>query len=73
MVPGPRTEERTGAAFGPATVRISGGNAVPAKTKKTQKPRSSQQVKTSMMMILKMSVYSGLLSIVDYKTFAVQP
>lgn len=73
MVPGPRTEERTGAAFGPAAVRISGGNAVPAKTKKTQKSRSSQQVKTSMMMILKMSVYSGLLSIVDYKTFAVQP
>lgn len=37
MVPGPRSEERTGAAFGPAAVRISGGNAVPAKTKKKSK------------------------------------
>lgn len=34
VIPGPRPEERAGASSGPATVRISGGNTVPAETNK---------------------------------------
>lgn len=33
-VPGSRSEERAGASSGPATVRVPGGDAVPAEARK---------------------------------------